>query len=159
MRKTPNVTAVLAALRELDAPYGMQIARHTGLKDETVYRVLERMRDESWVTARKAGRRTRYYLTPLGASWAEAWTRPTGEVAMRVRRRSDDVWVIRWLGTNWPAVEAFCGSEVRRDGDVLWLRTVDSNEESAQLGWWIVAGVHNKYPIPQSVFDATYQLP
>jgi len=159
MRKTPNVVVVLAAMRDLEAPYGMQIARHTGLKDETVYRVLERLQLEGWLTSQLSGRLRRYQLTQLGKSWAAAWTQPVGDEPVRVRRRSDEVWVIRWLGTNWPAVEAFCSSAVRRDGDVLWIRTVDDNEESARLGWWIVAGVHNRYPIPPDVFDATYELP
>lgn len=158
MRKTPNVVAVLVALHELDAPYGMQIARHTGLKDETVYRILARMRDEGWAVARDSGVTRRYELTPLGESWAIAWTRPVGETVTRVRRKGGDVRVIRWTGTNWEAVAAFCGDVVRREDDTLWLRTVDDNEESCALGWWIIEGVRNKYPIPPDVFDATYEL-
>lgn len=159
MRKTPNVVAVLGTLRDLDAPYGMQIAHHTGLADETVYRVLDRLHAEQWVTARADGRKRRYYLTPLGASWVDAWTQPVGEVVTRVRRKGGYEEVICWLGTNWPAVSAFVGDAVRRDGDMLWIRTVDGNEESCRLGWWIVAGVLNKFPIPPDVFRARYELP
>jgi hypothetical protein len=159
MRKTPNVIAVLGALRDLDAPFGMEVARHTGLHDETVYRVLARLRDEQWVTVHDERMVRRYELTPLGASWAEAWTRPVGETVTRVRRKGGEVNVIRWSGTNWDAIHVFCGDVVRRDGDTLWLRTVDDNEESCVLGWWIVEGVRNKYPIPPDVFNATYELP
>jgi hypothetical protein len=159
MRKTPNVVGVVAALRDLDGPNGYALARHAGLAPGTVYRVLDRLHDEGWVTARTDGRRKRYYLTDLGASWAVAWTQPVGEVVTRVRRRGDEVEVIRWLGSNWPMIVAWCGDVVRRDGDVLWLRTVDDNEESCELGWWVVQGVRNKYPIPPDVFHATYRMP
>jgi DNA-binding MarR family transcriptional regulator len=159
MRKTPNVVGVLAALRDLDAPNGYALARHAGLAPGTVYRVLDRLHDEGWITVRTAGRHKRYRLTPLGESWVDAWTQPIGEVVTRVRRKGGEEEVIRWLGHNWPAVSAFVGDAVRRDGHVLWIRTVDGNEESCKLGWWIVAGVLNKYPIPPAVFAARYELP
>lgn len=73
MRKTRNVTDVLTALRELEGPYGAEIARHTGLAHPTVSRVCKRLYEEGWVVIRSDGRKVRYYLTPLGASWAEAW--------------------------------------------------------------------------------------
>lgn len=158
MKKTPNVVAVLGALRSLDAPHGLAIAYHTGLKPPTVYRVLYRLRTEGWVTARQDGRRVRYELTQLGASWADAWTLPVGEVVASYRRRAEYVRAIRWTGNNWDAVSAFVGDNVQRDGDVLWLRTVDDNVESCRIGWWIVEGVHNKYPVPPDVFSATYEV-
>lgn len=73
MRKTRNVTDVLAALRELEGPYGAEIARYTGLAHPTVSRVCKRLYEEGWVVIRSDGRKVRYYLTPLGESWAEAW--------------------------------------------------------------------------------------
>jgi hypothetical protein len=158
MKRTPAVVAVLAAVRDLDGPNGYQIARHARIKPATIYRVRDRLLDEEWITARTDGPRRRYYLTPLGESWADTWTRPVGETPTRVRRKADDVWVIRWAGTNWPAVSAFCPG-ARRDGDELRIPTVDGNIETCRLGWWIVRGVNNHYPIPPNVFDATYELP
>lgn len=159
MKRTPNVVKVLAALRVLNAPTGYALAQHAQIPHPTAYRVLARLLEENMVAVRADGTRRRYYLTPLGETWAEAWTRPPGETVTRVRRKAELVNVIRWSGNNLAAVSAFVGDALRVDGDVLWIRTVNDNEESCRIGWWIVEGVLNKYPIPPEVFSATYEVP
>lgn len=157
MKRTPSVERVLGVLA--DAPtFGLDIARRTGLKDATVYRVLARLRDEEWVTESRIGFTRIYTLTDADREVAASWLTPQGESVGRYRRRSDYVRAIRWLGSNWPAVEAFCGASAVREGDNLWIVTVHGREPCG-VGDWIIEGVEDFYPVHPDVFLGTYEAP
>lgn len=156
MKRTPNVERVLGALVEAGPAYGLDIARRTGLKDATVYRVLARLRDEGLIEPSEVGPTLVYTLTDAGREIAASWLTPRGEEVGRYRLRSKYVRAVRWLGTNWPAVAGFCGSAAVREDDVLWIETVHGRER-CDVGDWIIEGVEDFYPVHPDVFLATYE--
>jgi len=77
IRPTPQVLDVLEALTKATTPiHGWEIARRAGQEPATVYRILERLLDASWVTREwepdtGAGARRRLYeLTATGRDGA-----------------------------------------------------------------------------------------
>lgn len=164
MKRTPNVEKVLRSLRDDGPTYGLALAERIGMRWPTVYRVLARMRDAHWIVEQlrvaSDGAQRWYELTDDGRAMAELWLADaSGDHVGRYRQKATHVRAIRWTGENFAEVESFVGARLRRDGDVLWIRTVDDNEESCHVGWWIREGVDNPYPVPPHVFEAMVEIP
>lgn len=158
MKKTPNVTKVLAALSELSEPLCADVARRARITAPTTWRVLTRLHDEGWVTARADGRRRRYFLTPVGKTWAEQWTRPHSDRVIRVRRKADYVNVLRWSGSNIDTVREFVGADAVYEDGALTIVTPDTRER-CEVGDWIIEGIDNFWRVAPHVFHAMFELP
>jgi len=76
---------------------------------------------------------------------------------VRYRKKPVEIDAIRWTGENRDEVEAWSGGEVRCEGSVAVVRTLEG-ELRGHAGDWLIRGVAGEfYPCKNEIFLATYE--
>jgi hypothetical protein len=76
---------------------------------------------------------------------------------VRYRKKPVEIDAVRWTGDNCDEIEGWSGGEVRCDGAVVVVRTLEG-ELRGNVGDWIIRGVAGEfYPCKDEIFLATYE--
>jgi hypothetical protein len=76
---------------------------------------------------------------------------------LRYRKKPVEIDAIRWTGENGDEIESWSDGQVRCEGPLAVVRTLEG-EMRGELGDWIIRGVQGEYyPCKNHIFVATYE--
>lgn len=78
---------------------------------------------------------------------------------MKFRKKPVVIDAMKWTGTNWDEISAFCEYGITTIGDnhPLFISTLEGKVR-CDVGDWLIRGLKGEfYPCKSDIFDATYE--